>query len=103
MAGQGEFKNPVTGKKTSTGGSGKSVSFKGSRAGENFPSSDEVSDDQDWQDYKKEKKLSFAASRTAEAGKFAAWRALRKKKPAMAQTQLDGLSATAAKTKTEKP
>lgn len=53
------------------------VGFKGDQADKSFASSNELNEDKDWQDYKKEKKLSFAASKVKEADNFKAWRKAR--------------------------
>lgn len=55
--------------------------YKGSQVGKDYATSAEAQEEADWQAYKAEKKLSFAASRTQHAAPFAEWRRLRTVKP----------------------
>lgn len=67
-----ESDKPTT---TTTYQEGKPIrGYRGSRAKESFLSTEEVSEDKDWQQYKIERKLSFAAQKKQHEADFNEWR-----------------------------
>ncbi len=58
--------------------------YRGTQAGKSFPTTAEASEAADWEQYKVEKKLSFAASKTQHKAAFEEWRKARARKAGQA-------------------